>query len=144
MYGLTALLAERFDLVIFDTPPAFNAADAATLAQTVDGIVMVVRSFSTERDIAVSSLDILRHARGNVLGTVLNNVDVPRGGYYGYGKSYYYYYHPYDSYYSDDDGASGRGKKRRSKQRGGKPPHGVQRDKKDDADIGREKAPGSV
>lgn len=132
MYGLTALLAERFDLVIFDTPPAFNAADAATLAQAVDGIVMVVRSFSTERDIAVRSLDILRHARGNVLGTVLNNVDVPRGGYYGYGKSYYYYYHPYDSYYSDDDEASGRGKKRRR----GK--------KKDQADIGREKAPGPV
>ncbi len=106
-------VSKMFDHVIFDTPPTVNASDSSILAQNVDGVVLVVRSFSTERDIALRARDLLRGAQVKILGTVLNNVDVPRSGYYGYGSYYYYYYHPYYSYYSDDKTKTVRKRKRR-------------------------------
>jgi capsular exopolysaccharide synthesis family protein len=103
MSDLVGRLSGMFDYVIFDSPPAFNAADAATLCRYMDGIVLVVRSFATERDVALRARDILRNAQGNILGTILNNADVPRGSYYGYGRAYYRY-HSDDSYGGDGYG----------------------------------------
>ena len=102
MGELAAALSERFDHVVYDSPPALSATDAAIIAQHVDGIVLVVRSFKTESELAVRARDTLKDAQANILGVVLNNADVPKSGYYGYGGygGKYYYYHPY--YYSDD------------------------------------------
>jgi polysaccharide biosynthesis transport protein len=113
MKGVVADLSGMFDHIIFDTPPTVNATDAATLAQFIGGVVLVVRSFKTERELAVRARDILRGAKVNLLGTILNNADVPKSGYTGYGNSYYYYYHPYYSYYSDDKTRTVRKRRRR-------------------------------
>jgi len=106
MKELTKLMTERFDHVVFDTPPTMNATDAAIVAQDVDGVILVVRSFKTDKEMASRAHYILSDAQARVLGAVLNNADVPRSGYYGYsGKyydRYYRYYHTYDYYYSDD------------------------------------------
>lgn len=90
-------LSSMFDNVIYDTPPTVNATDAATLAQHIEGAVLVIRAFKTERDVAIRARDILLGAQVNILGTILNNADVPR---HSYGN--YYYYHNYYSYYGDD------------------------------------------
>jgi len=106
MKEITAAMVKKFDHVIFDTPPTLAATDAAIVAQEVDGVVFVVRSFKTDKDIATRANHILHDAQAKILGVVLNNADVPRSGYYGYGGKYYdryyRYYHTYDYYYSDD------------------------------------------
>jgi len=97
MHQVVGELSAMFDHVIFDTPPIVNATDAATLAQFIGGAVLVVRAFKTERDVAIRAKDILLGAQVNVLGTILNNADVPKSGY-----GNYYYYHNYYSYYGGD------------------------------------------
>ena len=72
---------------------------------------MVIRGFSTHRELALNARDTLMQADGKLLGVVLNNVDVPRGGYYAY-DSYYYYHRDY--YYTDD----GKKPRKRSKPTG--------------------------
>ena len=113
MKKLAAKLTERFDHVIYDTPPILNATDGAIVSQYADGIVLVMRSFKTEEDFAIRARDMLSDAQANILGVVLNNADVPKNGYYGYGGKYYqyYYYSPY--YYTDDKTKTVRKRQRR-------------------------------
>ena len=102
---------DHFDVVVFDTPPAINVTDSAVLSRSVHGAIMVVRCFSTQRELARRSRDLLSQAGGKLLGVILNNVDVPRGGYYAY-DSYYYYHQDY-YYYGDDNSKSIRKRRRR-------------------------------
>lgn len=84
----------QYDVMVFDTPPAVSLSDAAVLCQYVNGVLMVVRSFSTQRHVARHTAEQLGRARAKLLGVVLNNADIRRGR-----PGYYYYY--YDGYYYD-------------------------------------------
>jgi tyrosine-protein kinase Etk/Wzc len=68
----------RFQLVIVDTPPLNMISDAATVAASVDAVVVVVREGRTEREALEVTLARLERAGGNVVGVVLNDVSVPR------------------------------------------------------------------
>jgi capsular exopolysaccharide synthesis family protein len=68
----------RFQLVIVDTPPLNMISDAATVAASVDAVVVVVREGWTEREALEVTLARLERAGGNVVGVVLNDVSVPR------------------------------------------------------------------
>jgi capsular exopolysaccharide synthesis family protein len=81
-----------FDVVVLDTPPLVSVTDAAILSQYVSSIVLVVRSFSTQRELILRARDIITETRSKVLGLILNNVDVPRTSYHGYYGYYYYGY----------------------------------------------------
>jgi len=84
---------ERFDVVLFDSPPLLAVTDAAVLATMVDGTVLVVRMGSTARQAVRRALAQLQAVRGRVLGSVMNDVDLRRSSYYGgYGYAYYAYY----------------------------------------------------
>jgi len=90
MRVVVEVLANQFDIVIFDTPPVLVAADAAILGSMVDGVLMVLRAGQTERDAAREALRQLSVVGVWVVGAVLNDPDskVPReAGYYQY--SYY-------------------------------------------------------
>ena len=104
-------LNEEYEVVILDTPPIINVTDAAALSRLVQGVLMVVRSFSTQRDIARRGVDIVRQAGGSILGVIQNNVDTPRGGYYAYDS--YYYYQQYYYYGEDERHGAGKGRRRR-------------------------------
>lgn len=84
---------ERYDLVIFDSPPLSAVADAAVLAPQLDGVLLVVRANRTTRDAIRSVLRQVRDVGARVVGGVLNGLD-PRakseGGYYYYGRDGYY------------------------------------------------------
>jgi tyrosine-protein kinase Etk/Wzc len=69
----------RFQLVIVDTPPLNMISDAATVAASVDAVVVVVRDGWTEREALEVTLARLERAGGNVVGVVLNDVSVPKG-----------------------------------------------------------------
>jgi len=81
-------LEERADLVIFDTPPMGPLTDAVVLSARVDGTMIVMRAGSTRRTLVGNSVNTIKKVGGNVVGTVLNMVDLKGISSY----SYYYYY----------------------------------------------------
>ena len=74
MARLLAFVREKYDLVILDSPPVSQFADAVALAQRVDAIVFVVRSSSTHRDDADRALKELSKVNPRIVGAVLNAV----------------------------------------------------------------------
>jgi len=110
MMDLFEQLAQRYDRIIIDTPPVVNVTDAAVLCRTAHGVVLVIRSFRTQRDLARRAAEVLANSGGKLLGTVLNNIDVPRGAYY---YDSYYYYQQY--YYYAEDGTKRKKQKKRER-----------------------------
>jgi non-specific protein-tyrosine kinase len=72
------------DMLIFDGPPCLPVADAAVLANLVDGVVLVVDITRTHRKDALRARDILAKVGARILGVALNRVQAS-------GKNYYYY-----------------------------------------------------
>ena len=84
---LAALIAsakERYDFVLFDSPPLMAVTDAAVLASRVDGVVLVVKSDAIPREQLRQAMAMLADVKATVVGGVLNMVDVRHD------RSYYY------------------------------------------------------
>ena len=75
-------LKSSYDYVVFDTPPLSAFVDAAVIGSVVDGALLVVRRNFVKREAVVSSLEQLKKAGANVLGTVLNYCENERSDYY--------------------------------------------------------------
>jgi capsular exopolysaccharide synthesis family protein len=89
-------LSERFDRVIIDSPPIVAVTDSAIVSTLVDGTVFVVRGFQTPRNLAAQGLRSLRDVDANIIGVVLNAVNLNSNEY----NYYYYYYYKREGYYS--------------------------------------------
>ncbi len=91
-------LKQRYDLLVFDSPPVSVVIDAAIIGPQLDGVILVAESGRTSRDALAHSLRQLRDVGSKMLGCVLNDVDLSKQSAYGY---YYYYSGGY--YYSSND-----------------------------------------
>ncbi|MBC8165659.1 MAG: polysaccharide biosynthesis tyrosine autokinase [Bryobacteraceae bacterium] len=80
----------NYDLTIFNTAPILAADDTPTLAPNFDGTLMVVRAQFTSARLAQSSLNTLYQRQVNVLGLILNCVDIEMPDYYHYRYPKYY------------------------------------------------------
>jgi succinoglycan biosynthesis transport protein ExoP len=109
MRELREELRKSFDAIVVDSPPALIGADAAVLAQMVDGVLLVVNAGETRRDMARQAVESLRQVGANVIGVVLNRVPTRRGGYYYYYPHYYYY----QGYYGEEEKAKGKRHRKR-------------------------------
>jgi len=96
MESLLRELRKQFKFVVIDSPPVLPVTDAMILSTFVDGVVFVVASGATVRGALTRARKILQNVGANVLGIVLNKVNVRHDGYYGY------YGHYYSHYNSDD------------------------------------------
>ena len=74
--------------MIVDSPPLASVTDALLLARHADHTVLVIQHDKVDKKVVKRSLGALRRATDNVLGAVLNAVDVKTRGHY-----YYYYQH---------------------------------------------------
>lgn len=88
--ALVQLLLSKFDRVVFDSPPLLAVTDAAVLSRVVDGTIMVARAGRTTRDALSRAIRHLTAVNANVIGAVLNDVNV-RSAQYGYYYQYHYY-----------------------------------------------------
>ncbi len=86
---LLGLLTRKFDVVVFDTPPILPATDALLLAPKTDGVLLVVKAGHLRRNLINKCTDQIRHSQANLVGVVLNQVDVRKEGYYNYYNKYY-------------------------------------------------------
>ncbi|MDD5675388.1 MAG: polysaccharide biosynthesis tyrosine autokinase [Chitinivibrionales bacterium] len=83
----------HFDMVFFDTPPIVAVTDATLLGTRTDGMLLVIRSHRTDRDIAMRAMHLLTNVGVKIVGSILNDIDLShRYSSYGYYKYYYHYY----------------------------------------------------
>lgn len=85
-------LKEKYDMILFDSPPVIAVTDAAVLSTLLDGVVLVSSSGSTSREALLRAITLLENVKGRLIGGVLNKIKVESvyGSYH-----YYYYYHYY-------------------------------------------------
>jgi succinoglycan biosynthesis transport protein ExoP len=96
-------LINNYDRVIFDSPPVAAVTDPVILARLTDGTLFVAKAGMTSKDALSRAYRQLTLDGGvNVLGCVVNDLDVNKHSRYGY---YYYYYSRYGSYYSSEEKA---------------------------------------
>ena len=91
MKDILNLASQQYDSVIVDAPPIIAVTDAAVLAPLVDGAVIVVESGRNDKLILTKAKNTLKRVKGNLLGSVLNRVQI-RHLYGNY--DYYYTYYP--------------------------------------------------
>jgi len=96
-------LKEQYDMVLIDTPPMLQIADARLVGRYADAVVLVARARKTTRDAIIAAYQRLAEDRIRVLGTVLNDWNPKRasGGYYGYYRAYGY--GTYKSHYGESN-----------------------------------------
>ncbi|MEE8496530.1 MAG: polysaccharide biosynthesis tyrosine autokinase [Xanthomonadales bacterium] len=100
MQTIVATLKQRYDFVLFDTPPIMAVADARVIGKVTDKTLFVLHWDKTPRKVARAAIDLLREGGTDIAGIVLQQVDLKRYGYLGYGESgYYYHYSRYSQYY---------------------------------------------
>jgi capsular exopolysaccharide synthesis family protein len=79
----SAIAEYRF--IILDSSPMLALADSRILAPLVKGVLLVVKCGTTSRDHLQHAQSGIRSVDGNLIGVVLNNVDIRTNGYYNYG-----------------------------------------------------------
>jgi polysaccharide biosynthesis transport protein len=97
MKAALATFAERYDLVILDSPPVLAVSDARIIAQLADYTIFVVHWAKTARDVVTSAVAALRNVTDRV-GIVINKVNLAKHALYEYGD-YGDYYSRYQGYY---------------------------------------------
>jgi polysaccharide biosynthesis transport protein len=83
MESLIDTFAAKYNFVIIDTPALNIAADAATLGQMADGVLLVVRPGVVDSVNAAFAKEFLEKSGQNVLGQVINGV-FPQNKRYSY------------------------------------------------------------
>lgn len=112
MRELVKNLKARYDYVFFDSPPIMGVTDASILASEVDGVLLVVQYRKYPRIISSRARRMIENVGGNLLGVVLNNINILRDDYYYYYHSYYsHYYQPDEAKRGDEAAAPGSQKK---------------------------------
>jgi succinoglycan biosynthesis transport protein ExoP len=79
---------ERFDRVIFDSPPVNAVADPLVLSTRVDGVLLVFRASETQRALAQRAVRALRAVQAKLLGGIVNDVDIDDSRYGSYYEAY--------------------------------------------------------
>jgi succinoglycan biosynthesis transport protein ExoP len=80
-------LADKYDMVLLDSPPVTAVADARILAASADVSLMVIRLDSSTRKQAEAARDGLRSVGARLIGVAVNGV--ARAGNFGSSSGYY-------------------------------------------------------
>jgi len=96
MHDLVRDLAQsgQFDLIVYDTPPVLGLADAALVAEHLDGLMLLVSLDRVDRGLPREAIARIRSSGAALLGIVTNAVKEEKssgGGSYGYGYGKYGY-----------------------------------------------------
>jgi len=91
--GLLKELRQHFDWIFIDSPPVVSLADAMILASLSDMVTFVVKHNENDREMIRRCVTNVRRVNPNIIGAVLNNVDIQSSRYYNdyYYVGYYYY-----------------------------------------------------
>lgn len=68
--------AKEYDLVVVDAPPMMNFAEPIQIACGTDGVLLVSHAGRTSRQAVADALQTLRNVGANVMGLILNRVQL--------------------------------------------------------------------
>lgn len=100
MQSILLSMCQKNDLVLVDVPPVLVVTDAAVLAPSIDGVILVVRNGKTRAVALRQAISQLKQVNATILGVVMNDVDM-RGPLYSSHYKYYRNYSAYQNYYAD-------------------------------------------
>ena len=102
-------LRKHYDRIVFDSPPVRVVTDPTILARLTDGTIFVAKAGRTSRDsLARARRQVASDSRVNVLGCIINNLDLTK--HRGYGAYYYYNYSRYGTHYGAEEKAARTGR----------------------------------
>ncbi|MCX6922202.1 MAG: polysaccharide biosynthesis tyrosine autokinase [Verrucomicrobia bacterium] len=93
MRDLISELKQRYDFVFFDSPPIMGVSDASILASEVDMTLQVIQYRRYPQPMNIRAKQLIEKVGGNLVGIVLNNINMSQD------ESYYYYSGYYHDYY---------------------------------------------
>jgi capsular exopolysaccharide synthesis family protein len=97
MKSLIGELKQRYDFVFFDSPPIMGVSDASILASEVDMTLQVIQYRRYPQPMNIRAKQLIEKVGGNLVGIVLNNINMSQD------ESYYYYSGYYHEYYSRNE-----------------------------------------
>lgn len=97
--NMVAMLRDKFDVIIIDTPPLLAVSDPGAVAGIVDGVVLTMRLRRNVKPLAARAKSILESVGANLLGVVINGVSSEAGYGYNYDYNDYRYAYKYGSNY---------------------------------------------
>ncbi len=93
MKELITLLEEKFDFIIWDSPPLFSVAESLVLSKILNGTIIVTKAGTTTYEDLERGLKSLSDIDARFLGVVINGFDMKESDRY-YHRYYGYYYGP--------------------------------------------------
>ncbi len=96
MQTLFSEVSRRFDIVLVDSPPVLGVSDASLLVSRADATLLVLQPRKMPIKALQRAKTLVQNAGGQIMGLVMNNVDIS-------GDTQYQYYTTYYSYYSKGD-----------------------------------------
>ncbi len=93
MQKLMSEVTQRFDVVLIDSPPVLGVSDASLLVSRADATLLVLQPRKMPLKALLRAKTLIQNAGGQLMGLVMNNVDIS-------GDTQYQYYTTYYSYYS--------------------------------------------
>ena len=97
-------MKSRYDYVFLDAPPIMGVSDASVLASMVDMCVLVVQYRKYPQLMTQRAKEMVTKVGGDLVGVVLNNINISQDSYYYYYSGYYYDYY-YKSREKEEDSA---------------------------------------
>ena len=93
MKEFVAEMKSRYDYVFLDAPPIMGVSDATVLASMVDMCVLVVQYRKYPQMMTQRAKEMVTKVGGELVGVVLNNINISQDSYYYYYSGYYYDYY---------------------------------------------------
>jgi capsular exopolysaccharide synthesis family protein len=92
-------LKRRYDFIFFDSPPLLGVSDASILASEMDMVLQVVQYRRYPQAMTLRAKQMILKVGGNLVGIVLNNINMSQD------ENYYYYsgYYEYQSHQKDQN-----------------------------------------
>lgn len=104
MPELIEVLKENYDRIFFDSPPVIGVSDASQIARHMEGVLLVVQHRKYPRAVSLRARDMLQNMGANMVGVVLNNINISRD-YSSYYYQQHYHYYPRSSKRANEDKA---------------------------------------
>jgi capsular exopolysaccharide synthesis family protein len=98
MTNFLRAMQENFTHVVVDSPPIASFTDGVLIASMVDGVILVVHSGRSSRQVIRRAKQFLNDVGAKIFGVVLNNVNLRSQNDYYYYQTYYH-----RDYYRQDD-----------------------------------------
>ncbi len=90
--ALLASLRDRYDRVLIDSPPIIGVSDAAVLASSVEGLILLIQHRRNPQSMVVRAQQVITSLGTPLIGAVLTQVPPKSGEDYGYYTNNYAYY----------------------------------------------------